>query len=114
MEMPNMEVLASQLREINDTPTKLMFWVYDQAADAFVGDPFFEATYGTAERAFAAAVLKEGHQFNMHADDYALYHVGAISSYMSPDRPSVAGVKVTRITSGRQVLMQRQPAPVEE
>lgn len=51
------------------------FTVYDVKAESYTR-PFFEQSTATAVRAFTDAVNEEGQDFNRHAEDYTLFHVG--------------------------------------
>jgi len=52
-----------------------IFSVYDRAISAFV-QPFYARTKGEAIRSFTEACNDEKHQFNRHAADYSLMHLG--------------------------------------
>lgn len=53
-----------------------VFCVYDAQAEVFF-PPYVAVTRGVAIRQFADMANKEGHQFNVHPDDYILYEVGS-------------------------------------
>lgn len=107
--MPNAtELRAMASQSEGDPPTKLVFMVYDQAAETFVGEPFFEVTCGTAERAFGHAVMQEGHPFNQHPEDFSLWEVGAYWSNLVEGRPAVAGLAPRRVVTARQILNARK------
>lgn len=52
------------------------FSVYDSKAKLFI-NPFYSQTIGTAMREFTQAANQEGHQFQIHGGDYALFHLGS-------------------------------------
>lgn len=56
-----------------------MYSVRDAKAEAF-HTPFFSPNHATAIRSFEAATKEEGHEFNAHAEDYSLWHVGGFNS----------------------------------
>ncbi len=67
----------------------LVFSIYDQAVEAYTPPMFFQ-TKGAAMRSFADAVNKEGSEFNRHAGDYTLFHIGYFdegSGELSPQVP---------------------------
>lgn len=52
-----------------------IFSVMDKAVGAFL-QPFFSRAKGEAVRSFADACNDEKHNFNTHASDYLLVHLG--------------------------------------
>lgn len=52
-----------------------MFSIYDSKATAFL-QPFFSLSAGTAIREFSDAANSTDHEFNRHAEDYTLFHLG--------------------------------------
>lgn len=54
---------------------KNVYAIFDAKLEAH-GDPLFARTHGEALRMFEGAVIKEGHQFNVNAEDYTLMAVG--------------------------------------
>lgn len=52
-----------------------IYSVYDKKAAAYL-QPFFIQNEGMAIRAVTEVVQEEGHAFNKHAQDYALYQLG--------------------------------------
>lgn len=53
----------------------LAFAVRDSKMELFQR-PFFAETKGAALRAFRDACKEPGHEFNKHAEDYTLFHIG--------------------------------------
>lgn len=54
---------------------KNVYAIYDTKLEAYF-DPIFARTHGEAIRMFETAVVKEGSELNMHAEDYTLFFVG--------------------------------------
>lgn len=56
-----------------------IFQVYDSKAEAYL--PIFTAaTIGLAERSFATAAQKSGHDFNTYAADFTLFCTGEVEN----------------------------------
>lgn len=53
----------------------MIYTVYDKAVNAYL-PPFFSRARGEALRTFTDAVNDAKHQFNKHASDYVLVHLG--------------------------------------
>lgn len=53
--------------------------VFDSAAKAYL-PPFFLPELGMAHRMFMDGVNSEGHEWNRHPEDYALYHIGSFEN----------------------------------
>lgn len=52
-----------------------VFSIQDTKAEGF-NTPFFQATFGLAERAFKEAANDPQSQIHKHKEDFRLYHVG--------------------------------------
>lgn len=52
-----------------------MFTIYDSKAEAY-HQPFYSRTEAEAVRSCSQAVQEEGHQFNLHAEDFVLFEIG--------------------------------------
>nr|QJB20848.1 MAG: nonstructural protein [Microvirus sp.] len=52
-----------------------MFSIRDTKAEGF-NKPFFETTFGLAERAFKDAASDPQNQLSKHAKDFSLYYLG--------------------------------------
>ena len=52
-----------------------LFTVYDSKAQLY-SPPTLSHNRATATREFTVAVTSEGHQFNTHAEDFTLFHIG--------------------------------------
>lgn len=55
----------------------IMCTVYDAKARSYI-QPFFAPNTAVAERMFHQAVCDEQHDFNRHAEDYTLFHIGSV------------------------------------
>lgn len=66
-----------------------LFSVFDSKASQYL-PPFASQNQSTAIRQFSTAVMREGHDFRVHAEDYTLWHVGTFDSEkakISPAQP---------------------------
>ncbi len=52
----------------------LIMSVYDKAVEAYLR-PFTTQSLGQATRVFMDETKREGSEFNMHPEDYALFHI---------------------------------------
>lgn len=52
-----------------------IFTVFDTKSKTYSPTIYFKQI-GEASRAFSDAVNKENHQYNLHPEDYSLYHIG--------------------------------------
>lgn len=53
-----------------------IFTVFDIKAEAYL-EPFYTATKGQAIRSFSDTCQEKGHPFNLHPEDYTMFHLGA-------------------------------------
>lgn len=56
-----------------------LYSVFDSKADSYLA-PFTSSNHATATRQFHTAVLEPTHDFHIHSEDYALFHVGTFNS----------------------------------
>ena len=56
-----------------------IFTVRDLVAEVYL-EPFFAQNAAAAIRGFADASSTEGHQFNKHSTDFALYQIGSFNT----------------------------------
>lgn len=78
-----------------------VFTVYDVKAESYT-KPFFERSTATAVRAFTDAVNEEGSDFQRHAEDYTLFHVGGFDDQkgtFAPLEPRSLGNALTFLES---------------
>lgn len=85
-----------------------MFAVYDTKAEAYLL-PFFCQTKGQALRSFDDAVNSQDHQFNRHAKDYTLFHLG---SYDEQTGEIVPFAKAMALVNALEVLAKKAHGPV--
>lgn len=52
--------------------------IYDAKAAAYM-QPFTSTNHATAIRMWEAAVKQEGSQFNQHAEDFSMWHIGSFN-----------------------------------
>ncbi|QCQ84932.1 nonstructural protein [Blackfly microvirus SF02] len=69
-----------------------VYSVFDNAAKAYL-PPIFFRSKGEAVRGFVDAINSDGHQFQKHASDYALFELGSfddsngfVQSFAAPIR----------------------------
>lgn len=55
--------------------TQNVYTVYDSKSESY-SPPFLARTHGEAIRSFEQAARTEKHQFNEHAEDFTLFHLG--------------------------------------
>lgn len=84
-----------------------VFSVFDSKAEAFI-QPWYSQTLGTAIRSFEAAVNTEAHDFQKHAGDYTLFHLGEFDQTLGQftQLPAAVnlGLAVNFIKEGPHVL----------
>lgn len=76
---------------------QIMTCVYDSKRRDFT-QPLFTRTSEEAIRSFAAAVKKEGHEFNQFSDDYTLWQI----AYFYPESGEVEAISRTQIASASE------------
>lgn len=57
-----------------------IYAIFDSKAEAYLR-PFFCPNNAVAIRSFSAAAQQEGSDFNKHAADYTLFHIGSFDEY---------------------------------
>lgn len=55
-----------------------IYSIRDSKADAYL-QPFFASNEAVAKRYVASAVNTPKHEFDVHTEDYSLYHIGTFS-----------------------------------
>lgn len=78
-----------------------LFCVYDAKAESFL-PPFDMLTRGQAMRAFADQVNKQDSNFNRHAADYTLFHVGSFDQLKGELKPLVPPVALANALTVRE------------
>lgn len=84
-----------------------IFTVLDMCVGRYL-EPFFQTNSNEALRSFGAICAKEGHQFNMHAEDYALYHIGTYD----PESGMILPLEPRKLANASDFIA-KGPQPVE-
>lgn len=77
----------------------LLFCIYDSKAEMYL-PPWSAMNRAVAHRIFETAVLQEGHDFNVHADDYSLWEVGSFN----PEKAELKPHTLTNIVNAHHIL----------
>jgi len=80
--------------------------VRDGAVMAFL-PPFFTRSKGEAVRSFMEACNNREHQFNKHAHDYVLYHLGEFDDHSG----MFVSIEPFRLLSGLECLADNPVSP---
>lgn len=80
-----------------------LYAVYDSKLGAYLA-PFATANHMTAIRQFDTAVSQEGHDFNIHAEDYSLWH---LAKYAAESGEIIPAKKVC-ISQAHELLANQQ------
>lgn len=78
--------------------------IRDKKAEAF-HTPFFSQNHATAIRSFESAVQTEGHEFQLHAEDYQLFALGSFDA----ETGELVGEAVTAIAAAMDFTLTPIP-----
>lgn len=80
------------------------FAIYDSKADCYLDD-FTSPTIASALRSFTEAANTEGNQFNKHAGDFTLFHIGTFD----PDLGLIVPLEKGNINLGTALSVLHEP-----
>ncbi len=82
---------------------QLLFCVYDSKVEGYL-PPYSAQNRAVAYRIFESAIMQENHDFNQHAEDYALYEIG----YYEPDSGELVSVNNSVVVAASHIVAKLQ------